>query len=123
VIFRIMVALAAIAIASFPASAADEAEIRAKVEQLNQESMKVLGVSLNALRYLVDASPNSYRPLWYLERSGDIKYIHELELAGYVSTEIRMGLPDGAEPNVKQMRIIPIGSGQYVKQCVVNLGK
>ena len=120
-IFRILTAIAALAIASFPASAADEAEVRAKVEQLNQESMRVLGVSLNALRYLVEASPTNYRPLWYLERSGDIKYVHELELAGYVSTEIRLGLPDGGEPNVKQMRIIPIGAGEYVKQCVVNL--
>lgn len=106
---RILVATAFFC-APLISNAANQAEIQAKVEKLNQESLKVLGISLNALRYLVDASPESYRPVWYLERTGDIKYIHELEQAGFVSTEIRTGLPDGTEQNEKFLRLIPSGT-------------
>ena len=38
------------------ANAVEQADLNSKVAQLNQQSIKLLGVSLNALRYLVEAS-------------------------------------------------------------------
>jgi len=61
---------------------ADPKEIQQKVVQLNAQSVKLLGVSLNALRYLAGADANSYLHLGHLEQSGDIKFIRELETKG-----------------------------------------
>ncbi len=60
------------------ASAGESAEIQQRVEELNVQSMKLLGVSINAVRYLVDASPNHYLLLSALEQSGEINYVREL---------------------------------------------
>jgi hypothetical protein len=103
--------------------AADRAEIEQKVAELNGNSMRLFGVSLNALRYLIDASPEHYFPMWNLERTGDIIYIRELETKGYISTQERSGLPDGSEPKLKFLRVIPVGAGLEVQQCVVALGR
>src|SRR5688500_1338633 len=88
-----------ITIVSTVAIAADPKEIERKVTQLNEESVKLLCVSLNALRDLVDADGNSYLLLWHLERSGEITFILELEAKGYVTVQTVQGLPDGAEKN------------------------
>src|SRR5262245_8385210 len=55
--------------------AADPKEIEAKVAELNRQSIKLLGVSLNALRYLVEAEPHSYLLLSHLQRSGEINFV------------------------------------------------
>ena len=104
----------------FPLSAAaDNAkDIETKVGELNTQSMKLLGVSLNAVRYLVGASASDYLLLSYLERSGEINYIRELEAKGYVKTQVVQGLPDGSQKNVKHLRIIPIGDGIELQRCV-----
>ena len=52
---------------SMCAWAADPKEIEAKVAELNSQSIQLLGVSLNALRYLVAAESNSYLLLRHLE--------------------------------------------------------
>lgn len=106
---------------SFCVQAADPKEIESKVAELNSQSIKILGVSLNALRFLVDASPNSYLLLSELERRGDVNYIHELEAKGYVKVETVQGLPNGQEKNTKFMRIIPMGAGKEMQRCVVAL--
>ena len=103
------------------AHAADPKEIESKVAELNGQSIKILGVSLNALRFLVGASPNSYLLLSELEREGDVNYIRELEAKGYVKVQTVHGLPDGTEKNEKFMRVIPIGNGKEMQRCVVAL--
>ncbi|MFZ3320754.1 MAG: hypothetical protein WA190_00170 [Usitatibacter sp.] len=118
---RALLLSALLAVSPIVVSAADRAEIEQKVAHLDEESMKLLGVSLNALQYLVNASPNHYLSVWDLENSGAIRYVRELEAKGYVSIEI--GLPDGIEPNNKFLRIVPVGAGIDVQQCVIALGK
>lgn len=106
---------------SFGTHAADPKEIESKVSELNGQSIKILGVSLNALRYLVGASPTSYLLLSELERNGDVNYIRELEAKGYVKVQTVQGLPDGSEKNAKFMRVIPIGDGKEMQRCIVAL--
>lgn len=106
---------------SMNAFSADPKEIERKVMDLNAQSVKLLGVSLNALRYLVDAEPNSYLLLWHLERSGEINHIRELEAKGYVRTQIVQALPDGTQQNEKFLRVIPVGAGVELQRCVLAL--
>lgn len=103
-------------------AAADSAkDIERKVGKLNAQSIKLLGVSLNAVRYLVGASSDSYLLLSYLEDSGEINFIRELEAKGYVKTQVIQGLPDGSQRNVKHLRVIPIGDGIELQRCVEEL--
>ena len=51
--------------------AIDPEDINRKVADLNNQSLKSLGVSLRALLSLID-SENSYYPLWSLEESVDL---------------------------------------------------
>ncbi len=103
------------------AVAADPKDIERKVAQLNGQSVKLLGVSLNALRYLVSAEPNSYLHLGHLERSGEIRFIRELEAKGYVKTQTVKALPDGTQQNESFLRVIPSGSGAELQRCVLAL--
>lgn len=105
----------------FVARAVDPVEVERKVAELDAHSKKLFGVSLNSLRYLIDANPNHFFPMWHLEKTGDIVHIRELESKGYISTQVRTGLPDGGEPNVKFLRIIPMGAGLEVQRCVLAL--
>ena len=106
---------------TFGVCAADPKEIEHKVTELNEQSIKVLGISLNALQYLVGASPNSYLLLSELERSGEVNYIRELEKKNYVKVQNVQGLPDGTQKSTKFLRIIPVGDGLDLQRCVVAL--
>ena len=103
---------------SFGAHAADPKLIESKVSELNKQSIKILGVSLNALRYLVGASSDSYLLFSALEQSGDVSYIRELEAKGYAKVQIVQGLPDGSEKKTKYLRVIPSGDGKEMQRCV-----
>ena len=103
------------------ANSADKNEIEKKVAALNAQSIKSLGVSLNALRYLVDANPNNFLLFSHLEQSGEIAFIRELETKGYVKTQTVKSLPDGTQMNETFLRIIPLGSGEEVQRCMVAL--
>ena len=96
-------------------------EIEKKVAALNTQAFKLLGISLNALGYLVDADPNHYLLLSHLEQSGEIKFIRELERKGYVKTQKVKALPDGTQSNDEFLRVIPIGQGVELQRCVVAL--
>lgn len=100
---------------------ASGSDLEEKINSLNEASIKSVGVSLNALAFLVNASPNSYMPLWYLEKSGDMNYIRELEKAGYVKVNILNGLPDGQMPGEKQVNIVPLQLGREVQRCMTAL--
>ncbi|MCW9058474.1 MAG: hypothetical protein OQL11_06360 [Gammaproteobacteria bacterium] len=100
---------------------ASDSSLEEKIQSLNDASIKSVGISLNALAYLVSASPNSYMPLWHLEQSGEIAYIKELEKAGYVKVNITEGLPDGQMRGEKQVNIVPLHSGLEVQRCMLAL--
>ena len=120
---RMRTLLVAVLIAGSSANAlpADPKEIEQKVSELNAQSVKLLGVSLNALRHLVSAEPNSYLLLSHLERTGEINYIRELEAKGYVKTQVVQALPDGTQRNEKFLRVIPLGAGVELQRCVLAL--
>jgi hypothetical protein len=100
---------------------AGDSDIEAKIDKLNSASIESLGVSLNALSYLVEASPYSYMPLSYLEESGKIHYINELEKAGYVKISKRVGLPDGQEQSETFLNVRPLKTGEEIQQCIQKL--
>ena len=104
-------------------SLADELSIQEKINQLNQATIASIGVSLNALSYLIDASEYSYMPLRYLQKSGDIEYVKELEKAGYVRMVIHDELPyaDTEEKRQKQVQIIPLYTGVEIQQGMLAL--
>jgi len=102
-------------------SAADPNEIQRKVAQLNAHSVKLFGVSLSALRYLVDADANSYLHLGHLQQSGDIRFIKELEAKGYVKTQVVQALPDGTQRNETFMRVTPVGDGVEIQRSIIGL--
>ena len=103
------------------ANAVEQADLNSKVAQLNQQSIKLLGVSLNALRYLVEASSTNYLLLSHLEQTGDINLLRELEQKGYVKVQITQGLPDGTSKSDRFARVIPLGDGLALQKCVVAL--
>ena len=98
-----------------------EPTIEAKINTLNTATVNSLGISLTALSYLMQASANSYMPLWHLKESGDMKNIRELEQAGYVKVTIVKGLPDGQMQNEEQVNITPLHTGVEVQRCMVAL--
>lgn len=102
------------------AIAASSGNLQNKIEKLNSHSLQLLGVSINAVKYLLDASPNHYMPLWYLKQTSEIAYIEELERAGYVTVEIREGLPNGSQPG-KFLRLIPAAQGVELQRAVASL--
>jgi len=103
------------------AHATEPKEIESKVAELNSQSIKLLGVSLNAVRYLVGAASSSYLLYSHLESSGEIAYVRELEAKGYVKIQVVQSLPDGTQQNEKFLRVIPVGDGAELQRCVVAL--
>jgi len=100
---------------------AGDSDIEAKIDKLNSASIESLGISINALSYLVRTSPDSYMPLSYLEESGKIHYINELEKAGYVEVSKRVGLPDGQEQSETFLNVRPLKTGEEIQQCIQKL--
>ncbi len=103
-----------IAISSAACSNLDTSREYATSEEvwaLSDVSKDRIGVSLAALAMLAQWSPHSYVPLDYLQRSGRLKLIEELEKEGLVIVHQVQGLPDGTQQNSMQVRIEPIGRG------------
>jgi len=100
---------------------AKDSDTGAKVEQLNQESINTLGISLGALTYLVKASKSSYMPLDILEGFGGVYFIDELKSKGYIQINKFKGLPDGTEKDKIFINIVPIGRGLEIQSSFRNL--
>lgn len=119
--FRAALFSVAFVVIATSAHATEPQEIESKVAELNSQSIKLLGVSLNAVRYLVGASSDSYLLYSYLESSGEIAFVRELEAKGYVKVLLVQSLPDGTQRNEKFLRVIPVGDGAELQRCVVAL--
>ena len=115
---RIAVILSVLVFA-IPAFAENNGILEQKINHLNEASIESLGISLNALMFLVDASPNSFLTYDMLDKS-ERKSIRELENQGYVRTEIITGLPDGQEKNVKFLRILPLKKGDSLRVAMLS---
>lgn len=100
---------------------ADTPSLVDKIEKLNRESINTLGISLNALAYLMNASADSYMPLSYLEESGEIDYIKELANAGYLKVNIILVLPDGREFQEKMVNLQPLMLGLEAQRYLLAL--
>lgn len=90
---------------------ANENDIISKIGALNEASIEWLGVSLGAVAYLSQITPNSYMPLDYLEHSGTMELISELANAGYITKHERKGLPDGHQPEEMFVTLRPTELG------------
>lgn len=106
---------------TFNSAFASEPTIEAKIDELNSASIDSFGVSLHALSYLVQISPDSYIPLSYLEKSGKIDLINELEKAGYVKISRRDGLPNGRQTSETFLSIRPIKTGKKIQKRIQKL--
>ena len=89
----------------------DVADAKQKVRQLNKISFEKLGISLNALSYLLKASKTGYILMSSVKCNGDINFINELEAAGYAKLRVNSGLPDEAELNDSFLNIEPTPLG------------
>lgn len=69
----------------------------------------------------MQASPQAYIPLSYLEKSGKIHQINELEKAGYVKISKRRGLPDGRERSETFLNVRPLKTGKEIQRSIQEL--
>ena len=95
-------------------------ELQRKIDTINQQSERLLGVSLTALLYLKDASPDEYLLLAYVKESGGWSALKELERKGYVKLVVVDQLPDGQRLG-KHLRIIPTALGVHLQTCIRNI--
>lgn len=93
---------------------ADDDEIRKQLDELNAASMETFGISLAALSYLAEVAPIGYRPLYYLESTGKMTLIDELEDADYVEVALRKGLPGGGEDSKTFITVQPVRRGKVI---------
>ncbi len=98
-----------------------ETTIEDKINTLNEAIENSLGISLPALSYLMQASSNSYIPLWHLNESGNMDLVRELEEAGYVKVTIMKGLPDGQMGGEQHVNVAPLNSGIQLQRYMKGL--
>ena len=89
----------------------DITDAKQKVRELNKVSFEKLGISLNALSYLLKASKSGYILMSSVKCNGDINFINELEAAGYAKLHVNSGLPDETELNDSFLNIEPTALG------------
>lgn len=104
------------------AATADEiVDIEGKVTELDKQSTALLGVSLNALRFLVAAREDAWVSLSKLKESGDFGVVEELERAGYVKVTERDGLPNGYDRGNVYVSVTPRMLGREIQASVLAL--
>ncbi len=81
---------------------------------LSDISKERIGVSLAALTVLSYWAPGTFQPLDYLQRSGRIELMEELERKGFAVIHESDGLPDGTQKGTRQIRLEPTKSGLEV---------
>ena len=60
-------------------------------------------------------------PLKYLEKSGKIDQINELEKAGYVKTSKQKGLPGGGQNSEIFLNVRPLKKGKKLQKLIQNI--
>jgi len=107
-----------IAVSIACSSSAVCADIAQRVIELNQRSIESIGVSLGALSYLSGVKPGELSHLEYLEKTGDIAYVKELESAGYVQVDYHHGFPDGAGGTATYISVELLKSGLDIRAAL-----
>ena len=79
-----------------------------RVKEINLKSLEYFDISLPALTYLMHTSRDKYVRKSQLEKSGELSLLSELEKSDLVKIKTHIGLPNGDEPEVAFLQIIPI---------------
>lgn len=79
----------------------------ARAQRLNEQSIKLLGVDLATMVWLLQARDGSYLLKSALEKSGDYARLQALQKQGYLRIQIVTGLPDGTERKTDFVRLMP----------------
>ncbi len=82
-----------------------------RARTLNEQSIKLLGVDLATMVWLLQAREGSYLLKSALEKSGDYARLQALQKQGYLRIQIVTGLPDGTERKTDFVRIMPTLTG------------
>lgn len=98
--------------------ATDPAQVTRNVRTLNAQSIKLLGLSLYELRYLISIDQNTSYDLANLHLSFDTTVLRRLEAKGYVRTDSHT-LPGAG--NDRFLRVILINAGAEIWQSVNSL--
>ncbi len=99
----------------------DELDAKA-VMQLNQQAMKVLNIDLNSLRWLLDASSDSYFLQASLVENNQLGPIEALQKNGYAKLEVGVDdVPGGGRG--AYLRIIPTEKGRRVIDLLTKAGR
>jgi hypothetical protein len=118
--FRVILGLLALFSAT-TVMADTDAELRSKVQQLNKHSTELLGISIHAVKYLLEIEEPSFVPLSYLKEQGQFKYLKELEAAGYARIVISNGLPDGRFKDKEFVTVMPAELGLKLARQLANV--
>lgn len=110
---------AALCLLLFAAGYASGAEApEALAKQLDAQSRAKLGVGLRSLRFLFQASPNSYFLKEALTRDGSWQEIGNLEKAGFIAVNVVHGLPNGQEADTEYVVLRLTPKGQQVLRAL-----
>jgi hypothetical protein len=96
-------------------------ELEAKAAQLNMRAKELLGISIPAVRHLLDFDEFTSVPLSLIMDRGQLKYLKELEVLGYAVVKINNGLPDGSLQEQQFIQVIPTDKGNKLKRSLENL--
>ena len=113
---------AALAATANSATSAELSDLAMRVDAVNSSSVRSFGVSLGALLYLRNASDSSLLNKTFLESSGDIDLIRELETRGFVATRTVMARPDGAALETF-VQVTAVGEGVELQRALVQRGR
>ena len=90
--------------------------------QLNQQAIKVLNIDLNSLRWLLDASSDSYFLQADLIENNQLGAIEALQKKGYAKLEVGVNeMPGGMRGAF--LRIVPTEKGRRVIDLVTKPGR
>ena len=87
------------------AVASNDLSLNEKLSELDKKSKEVLGVSIQAVRFLLDHTPCSLSHSDILKENASLQYIIELEEAGLITTKVISHTPDGYDESIDLIEV------------------
>ena len=106
---------------SSTAYSADDRNIEESIKRLDDLSQSELGLSLHAVSYLITLDPYSFIPKNYLEESGEMEVIRELEESGYAVIREITGLPDASAQDEVFINVVTSYHGKELLRCIQDM--